>query len=97
MIDLISSVKMLAFSSIIALILLIDNEMAADQLFILEMAKIASTSLISIASAFFVYKAVGKKVDALHQEVNSKMTQLIDAEKAVSKQEGKDEATLQAD
>lgn len=76
--------------------------MNPDQIFYIEMAKVLAPIISSALGAYFVYKAVGKKVDNvkesvgnkvddLHHEINSKMTQLIVAEKQVSKQEGIEE------
>lgn len=66
--------------------------MEPEHLFIIELLKIFSASVVSCVASYFVYKGVSGKVDNLHHEINNKMDRLLTAEKAVSKQEGKEEA-----
>lgn len=66
--------------------------MSPEHLFVVEMLKIITTSIVSVIASYFVYKGVASKVDNLHHEINNKMDRLLVAEKAVSKQEGIDES-----
>lgn len=64
-----------------------------EQQFVLEILKLVVPSVAAICAAFFAARARSDIRD-LHVEINSRLTQLMTAEKKLSEQEGRDSQKL---
>lgn len=65
---------------------------------ILGLAAIISASVVTPVVAWLIRRSearIGTKVDAYHKEINSKLSQLVVAEKAVSHEIGRQEGKEQ--
>lgn len=65
----------------------------AEQQFILEILKLVVPATAAVLAALFAHGA-RRDIKDLHVEINSRLTQLMVAEKKVSEQEGRDAQKL---